>query len=79
MPLQVKFATFPAPLEVDRWIYDRKKVFMKREFYECFRPLARWIGSYTAWLDGYEVEKEFSAPLEVDRYLYNVKMKLIGI
>ena len=42
---------FPAPREVDRFLYIAKNVL--KDSYTGFRPLARWIGSYThiLWLD----------------------------
>ena len=41
---------FPAPTEVDRFLYVMKGTF-KPSPYKSFRPLARWIGSYTKTLD----------------------------
>ena len=36
---------FPSPLEVDRFLYACDEISMYQEV--SFRPLSRWIGSYT--------------------------------
>ena len=60
---------FPAPLEVDRFLYAEIKSDSTRSL--CFRPLSRWIGSYTDERFKKPWDKtKFPAPLEVDRYLY---------
>ena len=62
---------FPAPLEVDRFLYLHSFA-IKLVGNNCFRPLSRWIGSYTnleefAKAIGRDV---FPSPREVDRFLY---------
>ena len=64
---------FPAPLEVDRYLYHLKKRWKISLGMLRFRPLAREIGSYTKVNDNdvvYVENIEFSAPLEVDREIY---------
>ena len=68
-----KLQEFPAPLEVDRYLYHLKKRWKISLGMLRFRPLAREIGSYTKVNDNdvvYVENIEFSAPLEVDRELY---------
>ena len=53
---------FPSPLEVDRFLYILFLTF--RLSWACFRPLSRWIGSYTsdlkdALVDGLKVSVPF--------------------
>ena len=39
-----------------------------------FRPLSRWIGSYTDELPNYDEQDQwFPSPLEVDRFLYDME------
>ena len=61
-------AWFPAPREVDRYLYQS---FMMKGATHCFRPLPRLIGTYTRK----ELEQAgfgwvFPAPLEVNRLFY---------
>ena len=60
---------FPAPLEVDRYLYTIILLNKLKTF--CFRPLARQIGIYTEEIP-HRIEEnlKFPSPLEVDRYLY---------
>ena len=62
---------FPSPSEVDRFLYPIGYVPYKIVS-RGFRPLARWIGSYTStgdFLTGKRVM--FPSPREVDRFLYS--------
>ena len=40
------YEVFPSPLEVDRFLYQPASVTITSD-QTCFRPLSRWIGSYT--------------------------------
>lgn len=42
---EVKPNKFPSPLEVDRFLYEIKDMYKYMD--AGFRPLSRWIGSYT--------------------------------
>ena len=66
-----KITTFPSPLEVDRFLYDYIWHLQFR-WLHCFRPVARWIGSFTLVLEkNIDVSiYAFPSPLEVDRWLY---------
>ena len=79
--VSVTLTEFPAPLEVDRFLYLTKfHVLNILNMPHSFRPLARWIGSYTKEVQlGRVIKRGFPAPLEVDRYLYLKIFKEVGV
>ena len=72
--IAICFDGFPAPLEVDRYLYLLMKKLKRQSSILGFRPLARQIGSYTdqTYLRGYT--SLFPTPREVDRQLYSPRI-----
>ena len=64
-------AWFPAPLEVDRYLYikTRNMVFVLK--FPAPLEVDRYLYGYTHTLTEFGTSK-FPAPLEVDRYLYPI-------
>ena len=59
---------FPAPLEVDRFLYLTKfHVLNILNMPHSFRPLSREIGNYTITVNGNVFVVRVPAPREVDR------------
>ena len=48
-------------------------MFLFMQNLNCFRPLARWIGSYIKLLFSCICSPQFPSPREVDRFLYIAK------
>ena len=63
---------FPAPREVDKFLYRIRSLAWLWRISYYSRPLARWIGYFTLGLEkNIDVSiYAFPSPLEVDRYLY---------
>ena len=60
---------------MDRFLYSLLGKSLAPILQGSFRPLSRWIGSYTTVLnDLLWFEPEFPSPLEVDSFLYNMKL-----